>query len=494
MKAIAGGEEKSLAIFCQSSCRLIRKADMILKRISSKSRAGLLTVGLISAIGVTVFNAPAHATWEAPIQENYWDRQNYACDVLGPGCNTNSVGINGLAVTPDGTTLLSSETNLGRVQFLNAATGAVNGTVTVGSAPQAIVVNSSGTTAYVTNANDRTISVIDIATLSVTNTVAGLCAISGGVSNLSITPNNSYLIQTCTNSWSNTGTAFDIIETATNNIVTSMGVTDPVVRVAIDPSSNFFWGASRWGTADATTGNTISRYSIPGGVLLDSLDTGDVGTDGITNIALNGDGSILYVLKDLGAFSAWTNLTTTPTKSWQVAFTSTTTRNVGGPTPLVVDNTNKLAYFVTENCCSFWPEVIEIVDLDDESMLPTMQISHQWAVNAVLSPDGTKLFTAGRRFSDIYTYGVARPTATTTTTTSTTTTTLAPTTTSTPATTTTVEDEESSTTTAVQREEVTSESLPPTGGRTSQQALPVLLLLAAGLGLIVVARSRQVRA
>ncbi|NBO56624.1 MAG: hypothetical protein EBU84_18995 [Actinobacteria bacterium] len=148
---------------------------------------------------------------------------------------------------------------------------------------------------------------------------------------------------------------------------------------------------------------------------------------------------------------------------------------------------------MTENCCSFWPEVIEIVDLDDESMLPTMQISHQWAVNAVLSPDGTKLFTAGRRFSDIYTYGVARPTATTTTTTSTTTT-LAPTTTSAPATTTTVEDEESSTTTAVQREEVTSESLPPTGGRTSQQALPVLLLLAAGLGLIVVARSRQVRA
>jgi YVTN family beta-propeller protein len=449
---------------------------MILKRISSKSRAGLLTVGLISAIGVTVFNAPAHATWEAPIQENYWDRQNYACDVLGPGCNTNSVGINGLAVTPDGTTLLSSETNLGRVQFLNAATGAVNGTVTVGSAPQAIVVNSSGTTAYVTNANDRTISVIDIATLSVTNTVAGLCAISGGVSNLSITPNNSYLIQTCTNSWSNTGTAFDIIETATNNIVTSMGVTDPVVRVAIDPSSNFFWGASRWGTADATTGNT--------------------------NIALNGDGSILYVLKDLGAFSAWTNLTTTPTKSWQVAFTSTTTRNVGGPTPLVVDNTNKLAYFVTENCCSFCPEVIEIVDLDDESMLPTMQISHQWAVNAVLSPDGTKLFTAGRRFSDIYTYGVARPTATTTTTTSTTTTTttstttttLAPTTTSTPATTTTVEDEESPTTTADQQERATSESLPPTGGRTSQQALPVLLLLAAGLNLIVVARSRQVRA
>jgi hypothetical protein len=216
---------------------------------------------------------------------------------------------------------------------------------------------------------------------------------------------------------------------------------------------------------------------------------------------MNGDGSILYVLKDLGAFSAWTNLTTTPTKSWQVAFTSTTTRNVGGPTPLVVDNTNKLAYFVTENCCSFWPEVIEIVDLDDESMLPTMQISHQWAVNAVLSPDGTKLFTAGRRFSDIYTYGVARPTATTTTTTSTTTTTtstttttLAPTTTSTPATTTTVEDEESPTTTADQQERATSESLPPTGGRTSQQALPVLLLLAAGLGLIVIARSRQVRA
>jgi hypothetical protein len=161
---------------------------------------------------------------------------------------------------------------------------------------------------------------------------------------------------------------------------------------------------------------------------------------------------------------------------------------------LVVDNTNKLAYFVTENCCSFWPEVIEIVDLDDESMLPTMQISHQWAVNAVLSPDGTKLFTAGRRFSDIYTYGVARPTATTTTTTSTTTTTLAPTTTSTPATTTTVEDEESPTTTADQQERATSESLPPTGGRTSQQALPVLLLLAAGLNLIVVARSRQVRA
>lgn len=442
---------------------------------------------VLLAVATLPFASPARATWLPPSQSGYWDRQNYTCTAP---CNPNAVGISGTAVTPDGTTLISSEANLARVQFINTSNGSIAGTVTVGSAPQAIVVNTSGTTAYVTNANDRTISVIDISSLTVTATISGLCSVTGGPTNLAITPNDDHLIQTCSNAWSNTGTAFDIVETSTNGVVTTVTPTDPAVRIAIDPSSSFFWTSSKWGTADSATGNLVSRYSIPAGTSLGSIDTGDIGTDGITNIALNGDGTILYVLKDLGAFSAWTNLVTTPTKSWQVAFASTTTRNVGGPSPLVVDNTHDLAYFVTENCCSFWPEIMEIVDLDAGAMQPSYEVSHQWATSAVLSPDGTKLYTSGRRFSDIYTYDVALVPATTTTSTTTTTTTIAPTTTE-PATTTTVEEEETSVPSSTNASQVDQELLPPTGGRSSQSALGVMLLVLVGATLIITARRRH---
>ena len=460
---------------------------MITTKASNKWRLGVVGIAAVSALSL---GSSVKATWEPPQQSNLWDRQNYTCYGAAPGCNTNAVGISGLAVTPDGLTVLSTEGNLGRVHFLDASTGAVQGTVTVGSAPRDVVVNSSGTTAYVANTNDLTISVIDTSTLTVTSTVAGICSLGGSIQNMAITPNNSYLIVSCSGAWTNAGASFDIIDTTAGTVAVSQATVDPAIRIAVDPSSNFFYGASKWGSADTTIGNNVSMYALPSGALLGSFDTGDVGADGITNIALNGSGTKLYVLKDSGAFSQWENLSTTPTKSWQVAFTSTVTRNVGGPSPLVVDNTNGLAYFVTENCCSFWPEIIEIVDLNAAAMLSTLQIEHQWATSAALSPDGTKLFTAGRRFSNIYTYDVARtPPTTTTSTTSTTTsttTTLAPTTTT--------GDEESTTTTADQQEERTSESLPTTGGRTSNKALPVLILIVAGLSLIVVSRSRQVRA
>ena len=225
----------------------------------NKSRKPQLLSGfacLLLAVATLPFASPAQATWLPPSQSGYWDRQNYTC--TSP-CNPNAVGISGTAVTPDGTMLISSEANLARVQFINTSNGSIAGTVTVGSAPGPVVVNAAGTTAYVTNANDRTISVIDISSLTVTATISGLCSVTGSTANLAITPNDDHLIQTCSNSWSNTGTAFDIVDTATNAVVTTVTPTDPAVRIAIDPSSNFFWTSSKWGTADATTGNLVTR-------------------------------------------------------------------------------------------------------------------------------------------------------------------------------------------------------------------------------------------
>ncbi len=81
-----------------------------------------------------------------------------------------------LFLTPDGKTLLSADqgttTKPGNtLSVIDPTTMGVTGTVRTGSGPHGVVVDPSGTRAWVTNVDDDTVSVVDIAGLAVLATI-----------------------------------------------------------------------------------------------------------------------------------------------------------------------------------------------------------------------------------------------------------------------------------------------------------------------------------
>lgn len=100
------------------------------------------------------------------------------------GCNFNviatlDVGPSpfGVTASPDGQTVWvansgSFASNANTVTVLNAQTFAIESVITVGNFPEDIAFTSDGSQAFVTNSSDATVSVIDTATRTVTQTIS----------------------------------------------------------------------------------------------------------------------------------------------------------------------------------------------------------------------------------------------------------------------------------------------------------------------------------
>jgi YVTN family beta-propeller protein len=83
----------------------------------------------------------------------------------------------GVTTSPDGTTVWVANsgglfTNSNKVTVLNATTLAIETVITVGNFPEDIAFSSDGSQAFVTNSSDGTVSVIDTATRTVTQTIS----------------------------------------------------------------------------------------------------------------------------------------------------------------------------------------------------------------------------------------------------------------------------------------------------------------------------------
>jgi YVTN family beta-propeller protein len=76
-----------------------------------------------------------------------------------------------LAITPDGKTLLSTNTGSNSVSIIDTASLAERGRVTVGMGPEWVVVDSLGRRAYVLNRMSSSVSVIDIANRGLVTTI-----------------------------------------------------------------------------------------------------------------------------------------------------------------------------------------------------------------------------------------------------------------------------------------------------------------------------------
>lgn len=82
----------------------------------------------------------------------------------------------GITTSPDGQTVWVANSgglfvNSNKVTVLNASTLAIESVITVGNFPEDIAFTSDGSQAFVTNSSDSTVSVIDTATRTVTQTI-----------------------------------------------------------------------------------------------------------------------------------------------------------------------------------------------------------------------------------------------------------------------------------------------------------------------------------
>jgi YVTN family beta-propeller protein len=73
---------------------------------------------------------------------------------------------------------------LGLIQVVNRETSEVQAVIPVGQQPQAIVLGGGGQRAYVANSGSGTVSVIDLGTMAVTDTIN----VGAGAATLALVP------------------------------------------------------------------------------------------------------------------------------------------------------------------------------------------------------------------------------------------------------------------------------------------------------------------
>ena len=125
----------------------------------------------------------------------------------------------GVAVTPDGSTVYVTNSNDGTVSVINTTNNTAYPNINIGNYlggyPWGVAVTPDGTKIYVTNYDSNTASIINTSTNSIIATIYGLNSPYG----VAVTPDRSTVY--VTNSGSNTAS---VINTSTNSIITMVPV------------------------------------------------------------------------------------------------------------------------------------------------------------------------------------------------------------------------------------------------------------------------------
>lgn len=175
----------------------------------------------------------------------------WVCAYQNPVIATIPVGLNpaGLAITPNNLFAYVANNNdnsipgADNVSVINLCTNTVVATINDPSFNQAytVTINAAGTLAYVTNSNSTTVTIIDIAT----NTVSGVINGFDGPSGLVISPNGTTAY---VNNYggpegvqSGNGTTISVVNLATNTIVGTITVGLAPASLAISPNGEFVY-------------------------------------------------------------------------------------------------------------------------------------------------------------------------------------------------------------------------------------------------------------
>lgn len=172
---------------------------------------------------------------------------NYITQVDLNNYNTTSIplgnGTFGIAVTPNGQKIYVSNNSSSDVSVLEVATNTVINTISVGLFPREMAITPDGSRLYVSNQNSANVSVIDLANDTVIATVP-----AGALPrNIAITPNGTKAY--VANQFSNNLTVIAVLD---NTVITTIAVGSQPQGVFITPDGEKGYVANGGGAGDVT--------------------------------------------------------------------------------------------------------------------------------------------------------------------------------------------------------------------------------------------------
>jgi YVTN family beta-propeller protein len=169
--------------------------------------------------------------------------------------------------------------------------GTVIGTIGVGegSGPQGVAITPDNSTVYVANSAGETISVINTATGAVIATITA----SGHPAAIAITPNGSFAYVAEPGSGFEPATSFiDVIDTSTNTVTTTISGTTNPTAIAITPNGAFAYAADECDTPGVACVDVINLST---NVVTTVIQLTGTFISSPNSIAITPDGAFVYV-------------------------------------------------------------------------------------------------------------------------------------------------------------------------------------------------------
>ena len=252
----------------------------------------------------------------------------------------------------------------GTVSVIDTATNAVAATIDVGGSPFGVAVHPDGATIYVTNNNDATVSVIDAATNAVTATIP----VGGGpVYGVAVTPDGFNLYVAIGYS----GVA--VIDTRTNSVVHTITGLALTVGIAVHPDgSTVYVSSAEMGLyiIDRATNTVVKNITQVGWC---------------DHIAAHPDGSTVY----LTCWSLDLGLHVLDTSTNEV---TSRIEGVGGGVAVHPDGSSVYAF-------GYYPEqdTVTVIDAATNMVTDTISIGSAWWYGIAVHPDGSKLYVVNQQ-------------------------------------------------------------------------------------------------
>ncbi len=195
-----------------------------------------------------------------------------------------------------------TSTEPGTVSIINVATNTVVNTVTVGGEPFGVTVNPQGTLAYVLNscnpappcsAQNGTISVINLATNAITNTIQ----MGTSLTTAAFSPNGmlAYVVSYCNITCTNYQGKLSTINVATNTVVNTITLGNGASGISINPSGTLAYVVNNCGNVPCNTSlefDTVSVVNLVTDTVIDNIS--DIGGD-VYFSAFNPSGTLAFV-------------------------------------------------------------------------------------------------------------------------------------------------------------------------------------------------------
>jgi YVTN family beta-propeller protein len=250
------------------------------------------------------------------------------------------------------------------VSVIDTASQTVIATIDVGNTPVGAAVTPDGTKAYVTNSSDGTVSVIDTATGTVIATI-DVGTVPGG---LAVTPDSTKAyVANYGDGSPGEGTTVSVIDTASQGVIATIDVGTGPIAVAITPD-----GTQAYVTNDAD--GTVSVIDIASGTVTATID---VGTHP-QGIAITPNGSYAYVVNQESE-------TVSVIDTSSGAVTATITLGNLNPTAVAITPDVSYAYVTNTDEDDVW-----VIDISTNTVSTSISVGVGASpIGIAITPDGT---------------------------------------------------------------------------------------------------------